>query len=165
MSTVSEVVILQAIPEDASRILSLQHLAFQSEAALYDDYSIPPLMETLEQLEAQFRDHVVLKAESDGVIVGSVRGRMTGSSCYIGRLMVHPDYRGRGIGKKLMLEIERRSGAERFELFTGERSTVNLNLYGTLGYQMLDRRQVNSKVTLVHLEKTRAASPAEVGSQ
>jgi ribosomal protein S18 acetylase RimI-like enzyme len=165
MSAVSEVVISQAEIEDAARILAVQHRAFLSEAALYDDYSIPPLTETLEQLEAQFSDHLILKAEIEGVIVGSVRGRVQGDMYYIGRLMVHPDCRGRGIGKKLMLEIERRSGAERFELFTGERSTVNLNLYGTLGYQMLDRRVVNPKVTLVRLEKRLAVSTAEARSE
>ena len=39
--------ITTAIIEDAAAILVLQRLAYQSEAAIYDDFTIPPLTETL----------------------------------------------------------------------------------------------------------------------
>ena len=63
-----------AIIEDAEAILTLQRLAYQSEAAIYDDFTIPPLTETLEDLTARFHDRRFLKAVEDGQIVGSVRG-------------------------------------------------------------------------------------------
>ena len=165
MSTVGELVISQAAVEDTAQILAIQRLAFTREAAIYDDYSIPPLTETVEQLEAAFNDHIILKAEIDGVIVGAVRGHVKANICHIGRLVVHPDYQRRGIGKKLMTAVEAWSGAERFELFTGELSIVNLHLYASLGYQVVTRRAQSPKVTLVYMEKTRAALPVEVGSQ
>lgn len=30
--------------DDSRSILTLQHLAYRSEAAIYDDYTLPPLM-------------------------------------------------------------------------------------------------------------------------
>ena len=42
--------ILPAEPQDARAILGLQKLAYQSEARLYNDWSLPPLAQTLESL-------------------------------------------------------------------------------------------------------------------
>lgn len=158
-----DVTISAAAVEDAEQILSLQRLAFQSEAALYDDYAIPPLTQTLEQLEAEFDTHLILKAVINKRIIGSVRGRMDGTTCCIGRLMVHPDYQGRGIGKMLMAAIESYCATQRYEIFTGERSAANLHLYHAIGYREFQRKTISSKVTLVYLEKRRAL-PQENGS-
>ena len=50
--------ILPATRPDLPAILSLQSLAYQSEAVLLQNFSIPPLRQTLAELEAS------LKAES-----------------------------------------------------------------------------------------------------
>jgi hypothetical protein len=49
-------IIERASVEDAQEILALQRLAYQSEAEIYDDYSIPPLTQTLEAIRADFED-------------------------------------------------------------------------------------------------------------
>jgi hypothetical protein len=49
-----EIPIIKASLEDAAQILALQKVAYQSEAALYNDWTIPPLTQTLPQLEAEF---------------------------------------------------------------------------------------------------------------
>jgi hypothetical protein len=36
--------------EDASEILTLQKLCYQSEAEIYNDYNIPPLIQALEEM-------------------------------------------------------------------------------------------------------------------
>ncbi len=43
--------VTDAIIEDAPDILTLQHLAYQTEAVLYSDFAIPPLTQTLEDLQ------------------------------------------------------------------------------------------------------------------
>ena len=112
-----------AVVEDAQAILTLQKLCYQSEAAIYNDYHIPPLTQTLEELRSEFRSHVFLKALNNGDIVGSVRACLEGDTCLIGRLIVHPDFQNRGIGTELMRSIERRfPDTHRYELFTGNRS-------------------------------------------
>lgn len=45
--------ILPATVADAPEILALQRLAYQAEARLYADWSIPPLTQTLAELEAE----------------------------------------------------------------------------------------------------------------
>jgi ribosomal protein S18 acetylase RimI-like enzyme len=153
----NSVLIEQATVQDALEILTLQKLAYQSEAAIYDDYTIPPLTQTLDALVAQFQDEVVLKAVLDGKIIGSVRGYLRDGTCYIGRLIVHPDFQNRGIGTRLMQEMESHFGqADRYELFTGEKSIKDLHLYQKLGYRFLRREQITQRVVVVYLEKWRA---------
>ncbi|MBN1812194.1 MAG: GNAT family N-acetyltransferase [Anaerolineae bacterium] len=140
--------------DDAQDILELQKLAYQSEAALYDDYSIPPLTQTLEQMQADMRQQVVFNAVLDGKNVGSVRGYLRRGTCYIGRLIVHPNLQNQGIGQALLSTIEKHFHlAHRFELFTGDRSERNLYLYTKCGYTVFRSEQLTGKTTIVFLEK------------
>lgn len=130
--------ILEAAITDAAEILALQKLAYLSEARIYDDDNIPPLTQTQEEITADFSCRTFLKAVEDGRIVGSVNGFMKDGRCHIGRLMVHPDLQGRGIGSGLMAAIERRfADAQAWELFTGELSVENIRLYERLGYRIV----------------------------
>jgi ribosomal protein S18 acetylase RimI-like enzyme len=150
------IVMKQAQVEDAREILDLQKLAYQSEAEIYHDDTIPPLTQTLEEITADFRNQVFIKASVDGRIVGSVRGQLKQETCSIGRLIVHPDFQNQGIGIRLMDEVEKYfPEAGRFELFTGHRSERNKYLYRKLGYQVFRRQPVNSDLTLLYLEKRR----------
>jgi N-acetylglutamate synthase-like GNAT family acetyltransferase len=153
------VTIERADTRDAEEILALQKLAFQSEAKLYNDYTLPPLTQTLEEMQADIENKIVLKASVDGRIVGSVRAHMKSQRiCYVGRLVVHPDCQTQGLGTRLMNEIEVIfSRAERFKLFTGHRSENTLHLYHKLGYQEFKRERVSDDLTLVFLEKRPSA--------
>ncbi len=153
--TTSTMKITLATPDDAQELLSLQRLAYQTEATIYDDYTLPPLLETLDDLTARFEIRQFLKAVDGDRIVGSVRAYHDGETCFVERLIVHPEYRRQGIGMALLNEIEARvSSARRFELFTGHKSESNFRLYERLGYRAFRQQQVNEKVTLVFLEKT-----------
>ena len=139
---------------DADRILELQKACYESEAALYDDYSIPPLTETIESMRAEFERHVILKAVEGGVVIGSVRARVEEETCHIGRLIVHPSYQDRGIGKQLAVNrggIRELPGGLSFS--PGNRSVKNIAFYKNLGYQEYRREPLNEKVTLVYMEK------------
>ena len=59
---------------DAGDILALQKVAYQSEATLYQDWTFPPLTQTLLEIEAEFETRIFLKAILEEGIVGSVRG-------------------------------------------------------------------------------------------
>jgi GNAT superfamily N-acetyltransferase len=151
----------RAAMEDAAEILALQLLAYQSEAAIYDDYTIAPLTQTLGEMEADLREQVALKASLEGRIVGSVRGRVAEGTCYVGWLIVHPDVQNRGLGTELLYAIERACpAARRFELFTGYRSERNLDLYHRLGYRIFREERVNDRLTLLFLEKHAAGAEA-----
>ncbi|MGA2034974.1 MAG: GNAT family N-acetyltransferase [Thermoguttaceae bacterium] len=142
--------------DDSAAVLDLQKLAYQSEASIYNDFGLPPLTETLEDFRSQFSSRVVLKAVDQGRIIGSVRAYEDEKTCYIGRLIVHPDYQRQGIGTQLMNQIEASFGAaERFELFTGHRSANAIRLYERLGYKVFSQEPVHDRLTLVFLEKRR----------
>jgi ribosomal protein S18 acetylase RimI-like enzyme len=144
----------KATLSDAEEILSLQKLAYQSEAEIYNDFNIPPLVQTLEEIKKDFGIQFLLKAVMDEKIIASVRAYTKEGTCYIGRLIVHPDFQNQGIGTKLMVEIEKIfSTCQRFELFTGARSERNLYLYQKLGYKIFKTAKITDQTTIVYLEK------------
>ncbi len=147
-------IIEKATVSDAEELLALQKLAYRSEAEIYNDFSIPPLIQTLESMKEDFKNQLFLKAFLDGRIIGSVRAYSKEETCHIGRLIVHPDYQNRGIGTRLMNDIERIfNGCKRFELFTGDRSERNLRLYQKLGYRILKTSKITDRTNILFLEK------------
>ena len=149
-----DLIVEQATVKDAPEILDLQRRAYLSEAAIYDEYGIPPLTQTLDEMLASFETQFFLKVRSKDRIIGSVRAYVEAGTCFIGRLIVCPDAQNQGIGTRLMKEIEAVFGqARRFELFTGHRSERNLHLYQKLGYRPFRRERVTPSLTLVYLEK------------
>jgi predicted N-acetyltransferase YhbS len=144
---------------DAPAILALQKLAFLAEARLYDDFSIPPLTQTLPELEAEFGRMRFFKVELDGALAGSVRGELADGVCRVGRLIVHPERQRRGLGSALMRELEESFAqeCERFEIFTGSKSVGNLRLYARLGYRAVEERALPSGPRLVFMEKKSSA--------
>ncbi|HCD7553550.1 TPA: GNAT family N-acetyltransferase [Citrobacter farmeri] len=150
-----DITIVQAKAVDAENILLLQQMAYQSEALLYQDDSIPALQQTLESLQAEFTNTLLLNASlAEGRIVGSVRGHVVGNTCHVGRLIVHPSFQRRGIGSNLLNVLERQfPDITRFELFTGHKSAGNLRLYRRHGYQEYRRDPIHADLTMIYLEK------------
>ena len=93
MAKTSSLIITPALLADAPEILGLQKLAYQSEAALNGDYTLPSLTQTRPELEADFQRQVYLKATRDGTIVGAVRSYEQNGTCFIGRLIATPTAR------------------------------------------------------------------------
>jgi ribosomal protein S18 acetylase RimI-like enzyme len=147
-------IIEPATVADAADILALQKLAYLSEAELYNDFTIPPLTQTLDEITAEFGRRMFLKAAEGETIIGSVQGLQVGGTCYVGRLMVHPERQGEGIGTRLMAAIEAAfADIERFELFTGHKSVANIRLYERLGYLVFRTEAVAPALSLVFMEK------------
>src|SRR5579871_4646863 len=91
-------VIERASTSDTDSVLKLCYLAYQTEAQLYDDWTIPPLRETYHDLLRAIEENVVLVARYDGEVVGSVRGSLRDKTVDVGRLVVHPRLQRHGIG-------------------------------------------------------------------
>lgn len=145
--------ILRASRGELSSILSLQYLAYQSEAKLCNNPNIPPLKQTLAEMEAEFDNGIILKAVIEGEIVGSVRAYSLEGTTYVGKLMVHPDWQHRGIGTALLLAIEKEFPNQRCELFTSTMSLKNIALYERLGYRTFQEKQISPTLRFVYLEK------------
>lgn len=147
-------IILEAEKKDLQEILHLQYLAYQSEAQLLGQPDIPPLKQTLEEVAREFREGIFLKAvDAGGVIVGSVRAYANIDTLYIGKLMVHPDIQGQGIGTELLKEIERLCLCKRCELFTSSKSARNIKLYERVGYKAFAEKIMSADLKFIYLEK------------
>ena len=149
--------IKEAQIDDLQKILELQKLCYHESAVRYNDFHIPPLMETIEELKNDFRYSTILKAVEDSQIIGSIRGNKKNDTCFIGRLIVHPQFQNKGIGRQLMSATENLfSVVSRYELFTGFRDDKNLYFYNKLGYKEFKQVKINGDLTFIYLEKLNA---------
>jgi ribosomal protein S18 acetylase RimI-like enzyme len=147
--------ISKASINDAQEILDLQKLAYKSEAELYNNFDIAPLIQTIEELKDQFQNHTFLKAISEGEIIGTVRAYEEKGTCYIGRLAVHPDYQNLGVGTALMKTIESHYSPKRFDLFVGTKSAKNIHLYEKLGYVIYKKEKYGcGEIEIFYMEKS-----------
>ena len=148
-------VISSAVLEDAPAILALQKLAYQSEAKLYNDWSLPHLTQTLESLQGEFSQSIVLKTVAAEHIIGSVRAKAVDNIGQICRLIVHPDHQGRGLGSELLKRVEASMpNVSMFELFTGSRSEANVRLYERHGYRIFRTHVLSPTVTIIFMQKS-----------
>ena len=89
-------------------------------------------------------------AELDGMVVGFADMDDVG---YLGRLYVHKDYQGRGIGKTLCDAVEKAVDVTKFTLH----SSITAKLfYEKLGYRTVEMRQMPRKdqfITIYVMEK------------
>lgn len=146
--------IYQANLDDLQEILQLQYLSYQSEAALFGSKDIPPLKQTLDEIIDEYNDGVILKMVNvENTIIGSVRAKEAKGTVYIGKLMVHPNYRHNGYGTRLIKGIEEHFPNKRYELFTSTRSKDNIRLYQSLGYKIFDSKAINDELKFVYMEK------------
>lgn len=147
-------IIFKASYDDLQEILQLQYLAYQTEAALFGNKEIPPLKQTLDEVVEEFNSGIILKMiDENNRIIGSVRAKELDGTVYIGKLMVHPDYRRKGFASRLMTEIENHFPNKRYELFTSTRSIDNIRLYTRLGYKIFDSKVIDDELEFVFMEK------------
>ncbi|MEU0333672.1 GNAT family N-acetyltransferase [Streptomyces sp. NPDC006193] len=152
------VTISVATEQDAEQIFRLQYLCFQSEAALYGNYRIDPLVQTLDSVRQEVAADCVFVARLGDEVVGSVRGKVTeDGAAAIGKLCVHPRLQGHGIGARLLRAAEaalaEERGAVRFRLVAGHRSEGSLRLYRRAGYEAVGRAKGADGVEMIVLEK------------
>jgi ech hydrogenase subunit C len=149
-----ELTIIRAELSDASEILNIQKLAFQSEAEIYNDFSMSPLRQTLEDIQSDFQNRTFFKAVMNNTIVGIARSRMEGTICHIGRLAVSPVYQNMGIGKKLLHAVENHfNAAESFQIYTSHQSKRNIYLFERQGYAWFKKERVSELRERMHFEK------------
>lgn len=154
MEATNEYRIWKAGMEDLPKILQLQYLAYQNQAALFSNRNIPPLTQTLDEVIEEYHKGIILKmVNEDGMAIGSIRAWEMEGTVHIGKLMVHPDYWHHGFGTKLLNEIELLFPRKRYELFTSTRSVDNIRLYQRLGYREFDRKRVDEELEFVYMEK------------
>lgn len=90
-----------------------------SKKRSHNNFSFLQTVKSLDDSKQLFKSHTFLKADVNEEIVESVRAFEKDGICYVGRLMVDPDFENLDIGTKALLETERLFAYYRgFELFT-----------------------------------------------
>jgi tRNA (guanine37-N1)-methyltransferase len=133
---IGDVEVRTATPGDAGEILTLQLACSVTEAVANETLDLPPLHEDLADVLAWLGEWTTFVVRSGSRLVGAVRVRLVGDVWEIGRLMVAPDLRGRGLGRWLLGHAEAAAppDAQRVSV-TGFRSEDNLRMYRRAGYR------------------------------
>ena len=143
--------------DDAGEALTVQRAAFVSEARVYGTAEIPPLTETLEQLRHEIGTTITIGAFVGHRLVGSARLTVDGPIGWISRVAVAPDQQGRGIGGRVLEQVEAAAPptVSTFQLCAGGESDANLAMYERRGYREFERRVDAAGVELVCMQKSR----------
>ena len=138
--------------EQARRLLSLQRASYQVEADLIGSDAIPPLHETLADLQAS--SETFFGYHLDAQLVGAISYKRAGSVLDIHRLMVHPSTMRRGIAQALLahvMAVER--GVARLIVATGALNTPARTLYLRQGFTVIGEREVVPGLVITEFEK------------
>lgn len=149
--------ITQAQECDLVDLFELQKITFTQVAESLDRYDIPPLRQTIDDTHADINKCVILKyTYQSTLLAGSVRAYCDESNiCRVGKLMVHPDFQGHGIGKALLLEIERYfPECKKFTLVTADATPHTSRLYKAVGYKTI-AREIWDELDMHIMEKQR----------
>ena len=132
-------------------VLALQHAGAYKGSGPWDD--------DLYHIEGRYQNNggVFLVGVLDGQIVAMGAFRKTGEGrAEIKRMRVHPDYQGRGFGKMILLELERRAKDAGYKVLHLDTSTVQLTaqkLYCGQGFRETGERRVTQNFTEIFFEK------------
>jgi ribosomal protein S18 acetylase RimI-like enzyme len=136
-------------------VVALQRASYAVEAELIGAPSLPPLVETPEQVRAS--GETFLGASDGGTLLGAVSYRRDGDTVDIHRLVVSPAAFRRGIATALLDALEEReAGATRWIVGTGAANLPARALYERRGFAAAEERIVPGGVKWVRLERTAA---------
>lgn len=132
----------------AERVLEIQRAAYAMEAALVGFDSIPPLHESLEELQVQPLEW--LGAVEDGLVVGAMAITGEGRACDIDRLVVDPAWHRRGIGRRLVAAVTHHVVVT---VSTGRDNTPAVRLYESLGFRRVGETEVEPGFRTLQFER------------
>jgi ribosomal protein S18 acetylase RimI-like enzyme len=134
----------------AERVLQIQRTAYAVEAELVGFDAIPPLHETLVELQSQ--PLIFLGASCDRTLAGVLGYRRDGDTVDIDRVAVDPAFFRRGLARRLLRELfVRERDAKRFTVSTGFGNQPALRLYEEFGFRVVgeDRPAPGARTVLL----------------
>jgi len=109
------------------------------ETRTYDGPEAWDLEDYLDDLRDPSSVYIVATDPSTGAIVGYAGGSSKSTNFYVSVLTVGGEVRGKGLGRRLLVELMKRSGANRFSLHVRAGNTAALNTYKKLGFTVNKR--------------------------
>lgn len=127
--------------------------------AAYTKY-LPRLGRQPQPMTADYLPMIAAKqvwlAEQDGIAVGLIVLQPAADHLLIYSVAVAPAHQGTGVGRQLLLWAEQEAAHQGYpvvQLYTNEKMTENIALYGRIGYQEVKRALANG-YQVVYMEKT-----------
>ena len=154
-----EIVVSRFSENDLNTVFEIQQAAFRPLYEKYHDDGSNPYMESKEMILRKYTragttGYLFLL---DGKAVGAVRINIddVNKTGRVSALCVLPQYQGRGIAQRALLEIERlHPDVKRWVLDTILEEAGNCHLYEKAGYRKTGKTErINEKMTLVYYEK------------
>lgn len=135
-------IIRKAHPSDITELVSLLQILFSIEA----DFTPDPEKQRrgLELMFADAERRCLIVAEKDGKIAGMGSAQLVVSTAegalsgLVEDMVLYPEYRGRGIGRKILTALERwcyQQGATRIQLLADRENEPALRFYAKLGWE------------------------------
>ncbi len=138
--------------EHANEVLLLQRGAYLLEARLINYHSIPPLLETLEELVKS--NEIFYGYFVEAILAGIISFKIEDKVLDIYRVAVSPSYLKRGIATKLITYIENlHKEADKVIVSTGAKNTPAVKLYSKLGYKEKGINVVQGGLEIISFEK------------
>ncbi len=137
----------------ANQVLCLQREAYQVEAELIGYDRIPPLIETLSELQA--RPEIFAGIWHDAKVVAAIAyDQIDTQTICICRLMVHPTHFRKGLASTLLHFVENTHPTmTRWLVATGSNNPPALKLYQSFGYHIIGETEVAPNVFVTQLMK------------
>jgi ribosomal protein S18 acetylase RimI-like enzyme len=138
----------------ARQIHTVQMAGYQVESALIDYPDLPPLLESIEDIQTS--DERFLGCWCNDQLLGVLSFERQADVVDICRLVVTPEAARRGVGSRLLMAVEASEGDCRLLVVsTAERNLPAVKLYERHGYHLRRRRQLPDGLRLVEFEKER----------
>ncbi|RXT04845.1 GNAT family acetyltransferase [Ammoniphilus sp. CFH 90114] len=108
--------------------------------------------ESMDDLAKQLAwdSELVLVAEAEERVVGVIVGTLDGTRGYFYRLAVNPNYQGHGVGKELVVALEKRlkqRGATRVIIMVNQNNKTVIPFYHSLGYEVQEYITLSKSLT------------------
>jgi predicted N-acetyltransferase YhbS len=139
VNSMSSIVYREAVDTDIPQILGVIKAAF----AEYEGRLDPPSSaerKTVEIVRAELREATAVVAQHEQTIIGTVFYRSHGDAVYLDRLAVLSEWRGQGMGRRLMKIVEGKTaelGLSQVTLSVRIALTQNQIYYDKLGYEFV----------------------------
>jgi ribosomal protein S18 acetylase RimI-like enzyme len=141
----------------ALQVFGLQKLAYTVEANLIGRSDIPPLLETLQELQSSAE--TFYGYFKDQVLAAAISYKHDEEVLDIYRLMVHPDYFRQGLAGLLLEFIETQEPqCSHIVVATGSLNTPAIGFYKSRGFREVSSYEVTAGFSITTFEKIKVSS-------